>query len=572
MILAKYIWIINQAMTHIGTKHENNKESFKKLQKAILQYAMENNTKGRNLMPMIWKMKTIDIASEAPENPMSTTTSTGNQAVTILPSDIDRGQYKMDYQAYHKRVDNMKDNMYKLYSIVWGQCTSSLQEELQGLEDFELKDFDFDVKWLLQSIQLTSAGIDKCTININESVFAAVHKFYTFKQQESENCDAYLVRYTALLDSLQLAEINVLQHEILEKEMKKINITTTLSTKDEAIECYKAVTFILSSDPWRFSTLIQGLKMDALKGIERYPTTMTMAYDLLNQYEKQHVRRRPPSAQPRPGPSQQGMQFLQAPPDTVFVAGSDGRMNRNVQCWNPKCGAWGHMQTTCPLIHDAKIAAGASMTQFGVALTQQMDNSDNNMITMYMLLFDSCSTMSGVNNSSIVHNIHPVQVDEQMRVISSGGHFDYHQKATLNLFDMPVYFNKQALANTLSLKDVANKYRVTMDTNDDKSMTVWIDDNKGYKFKECRHGLYSLNITAPEMKIKNSIITENPPGLKSELVNDHSSQQISNYSFLSTVAANKEYFTYSKIQGADNAPDLQYNLGWPSDQILRKAL
>jgi hypothetical protein len=236
-------------MTHIGTKHENNKESFKKLQEAILQYAMENNTKGRNLMPMIWKMKTIDITPEAPEKPTSTTTSTGNQAVTIPPSDIDRGQYKMDYQAYRKRVDNVKDNMYKLYSIVWGQCTSSLQEELQGLEDFELKDFDFDVKWLLQSIKLTSAGIDKCTININESVFAAVRKFYTFKQQESENCDAYLVRYTALLDSLQLAEINVLQHEILEKEMKKINITTTLSTKDEAIECYKAVTFILSSDP-----------------------------------------------------------------------------------------------------------------------------------------------------------------------------------------------------------------------------------------------------------------------------------------------------------------------------------
>jgi hypothetical protein len=341
---------------------------------------------------------------------------------------------------------------------------------------------------LLQSIQLTSAGIDKRTVNINESVFAAARKFYTFKEQESENCDAYLARYTALLDNLQLAEINVLQHKILEKEMKKINITTTLSTKDEVIERYKAVTFILSSDTQRFSTLIQGLKMDALKGIESYPTTMTMAYDLLNQYEKQHVRR-PPPTRPTQTPYRQGTQFLQAPPDTVFVAGSDGRLNKNVQCWNPKCGAWGHMQTTCPMIRDAKKAMGASMTQFGVTLTQRMDNSDNNMITMNMLLLDSCSTMSGVNNSNIVQNIHPVEVNEQMRVISSRGHFDYHQKATLNLFDMPVYFNKQALANILSLKDVANKYRVTMDMSDDKSMIVWVDDTKGYKFKECGHGL-----------------------------------------------------------------------------------
>ena len=94
---------------------------------------MENYMKGRDLMPTIRKMTTIDISNEAPTKSTSTTTSQGVTAITTPPSDIDRDQYKMDYQAFKKQQDNLTDNMYTLYSLVWGQCTSSLQEELRGI-------------------------------------------------------------------------------------------------------------------------------------------------------------------------------------------------------------------------------------------------------------------------------------------------------------------------------------------------------------------------------------------------------------------------------------------------------
>ena len=111
--------------------------------------------------------------------------------------------------------------MYKLYSLVWGQCTLSLKEELRGIKDVIDKDFDFDVKWLLENIQQVSAGIDKRTVNINESVFNAARKFHTFKQYENESCEAYLTRYTALLDSLNMAEVNVLDHVVLKKYINR---------------------------------------------------------------------------------------------------------------------------------------------------------------------------------------------------------------------------------------------------------------------------------------------------------------------------------------------------------------
>ena len=47
---------------------------------------------------------------------------------------------------------------------------------------------------------------------------------------------------------------------------------------------------------------------------------------------------------------------------------------------------------------------------------------------------------------------------------------------------------------------------------------------------------------------------------------DKSKISVTGYSFVSTVATNKEYFTQPKIEGADNARLLQGRIGLPADQ------
>ena len=44
------------------------------------------------------------------------------------------------------------------------------------------------------------------------------------------------------------------------------------------------------------------------------------------------------------------------------------------------------------------------------------------------------------------------------------------------------------------------------------------------------------------------------------------------YSFITAVDNNKEYFTRAEIEGVDEARDLQQLLVWPSDQQLTKIL
>ena len=47
---------------------------------------------------------------------------------------------------------------------------------------------------------------------------------------------------------------------------------------------------------------------------------------------------------------------------------------------------------------------------------------------------------------------------------------------------------------------------------------------------------------------------------------------VTGYSFVSTVAANKECFTQSEIGEADHAQLLQVRIGWPSDQDYKRYL
>ena len=77
-----------------------------------------------------------------------------------------------------------------------------------------------------------------------------------------------------------------------------------------------------------------------------------------------------------------------------------------------------------------------------------------------------------------------------------------------------------------------------MDSAVDNSIALHVDEYTQLKFLNCGRGLYYLNL--------------------------NNNDSITDYSFLSTVADNKHYFTRREIQGADEAHLLQGRVGWPS--------
>ena len=62
-------------------------------------------------------------------------------------------------------------------------------------------------------------------------------------------------------------------------------------------------------------------------------------------------------------------------------------------------------------------------------------------------------------------------------------------KSTLNIIPMSIYVNNNSMPNILSLMELANSFRVTMDTKEDYSMLLNFKRYKAHCFKECENGL-----------------------------------------------------------------------------------
>ena len=93
------------------------------------------------------------------------------------------------------------------------------------------------------------------------------------------------------------------------------------------------------------------------------------------------------------------------------------------------------------------------------------------------------------------------------------------------------------MANMLSLLQVSQSFRVTMDMVVDPAILVHVGNDDVIKFNKCRSGLYYYDTS-----------------------NSYNST-LMGYSFLAMVKSNKEYFSRREIEGADKAHILQGNIG-----------
>ncbi len=134
------------------------------------------------------------------------------------------------------------------------------------------------------------------------------------------------------------------------------------------------------------------------------------------------------------------------------------------------------------------------------------------------MLLDSHLTVSVFCNASLLTHIQPCKVP--LVVLTNGGWQTSNHIGEVQNFGT-IWYNPKSLANILSLAEVRHRYRVTMDSTLEASMCVHHSDSTIMKFVEYASGLY-YHDTAPSVK--------------------PSSESVSRYSFIVTVARNKDCF------------------------------
>jgi hypothetical protein len=277
-----------------------------------------------------------------------------------------------------------------------------------------------------------------------------------------------------------------------------------------------------------YSKLLADLKNQYNLGQNQYPKDLTSAYRLLVHYDPGTI----------PSPTAHNSHT------SPVAALSEPEPNEQVPTMTTNSGL--------SLFQEC----GVVLTQQGISSTISPPITDLSYnVPPEWVLLDSQSTISVFNNENLVVDIRPS--DEHMYAFTNGGHQVSTEVANITNLGT-VWFNRDLVANILSLSQVRRVCKVTMDSSVSPSITVHKTDGSTLVFHERPDGLYVHNtgISPPTSAVSGSVST--------------------GYTFLQTVSDNKNFFTQREIDSADRARALYRALGRPSqsqfEDILQKNL
>ena len=531
----------NESIATLGTRLERkDKDQFLSFQKSLEQHVMTEFKNPADIVIAVREIKDPiklllkDMPTEA-DLVADMGLTVDQQMDTSMMASINK-LFGEDMKVFAGQRLVVKQNKTKLYGVIWGQCTSALQSELMGDPAYKMKLTEFDCVWLLSTLKLLSAGMDKNS-NTYVSTFHALKGFYSLRQTREETMEAYHRRFESAVATAEMSKGNLLTHEKLSAYEKDRNKTDPDKLAEDS---FLAIAFLENADSARFNGLSRELRNSMLLGQDNYPVHLTAAYDLLCNYRPVPTGRR----EERENDTAVNVSFAQVTQDNntgtdnqAVIPGNNGVTSTHTFCY--ACRQHGHIARYCPSPRDQR-AGGIQSMQIGIALAQVPEKNGSDLISPHWLLLDSGSTVSSIRNPDLLKDIR--KSDETMRVYTNGGHQDYDEVGTLHMFPFTAYYNPKSLANILSLAEVSSVFRVTMDSAADPAMLVHVGPATILVFKQCGSGLY-YHDTA-----------------------NQTSSAVIDYSFLSTVAQNKEYFSRAEIEGADQARILQDNISWPSTE------
>lgn len=447
-----------------------------------------------------------------------------------LPDDPESGASLTAKRIWEKEVDEyvkqksyLIDNIKRLYSLVWGQCTEVMRQRLEGLNDFSTMNNERDGLGLLKAIRDIVYNFQSQKY-LPQALHESKRRFYFCVQGKHMSTVKYMETFQNVIDVIEHSggtvgnEPGIVEgiaaHQGL--DMATVDSDQEAALNQAARQHYLAVAFIFNSDRNRFGRLLENLENDFLLGDDNYPKTVTSAYNLLTNFkEDQRNMLR--------GPSNDGVSFNtigeeeeSAVEPAVVLATNGAAKNQNefphITCH--RCDKKGHYASACAEERQTStqmLMAGVNGGEFDSSPTGEsfmfhtrgevkhtsvtLNIKQNGPVSSSWILLDNQSTVDVFHNGNLLENIRPAD-----------GHMDIHCNAgvtSTNLVgDLPgygeVWYHPGGIANILSLSRVKNRgHRVIYDSHDGNEFRVSRKNGTTRVFKESSRGLYFMDTNTP---------------------------------------------------------------------------
>ena len=482
--------------------------------------------------------------------------------------------WKEDMKVYHKRKQCLEDNLMDVFAVIWGQCSVSVQAKVKLSKEYDEKKDDVDCAWLLNEVKNVINKLEGKRHKFS-AIVEARDSVHNFVQKEGENNSNYFENFKSLIESFEhyggtIGGDHGLLEEITDKsdpdhpgeipqgtDADKVRkwIENDMKYKQKVAAASRdrtlGIMFLKKADRTRYGDLWTSIHNQYSRGTDQFPNDLTEAYNILTTHKREVIRKHAPKKDKEPpGESvQPGLSFLQQ--EHEVVAGTDDKVYKSVLCYG--CKKRGHYRGKCPNanktvgVNALQLEDKDDKIQYELIFTQ-VDRALNDIPDNWILL-DSQSTVSVFGNKDFLTNIR--KVNKKLTLVTNGGKQESDEIGDLRNFGV-VWYNKESLANILSLAQVRKNFRVTMDTDKEPAMVVHRKDGSKIKFTEYSSGLYYYEV--PKKK------------------KDKLDIELDDYCFVTTVTQNKKMFTRREIEAADRARDLYAKIGRPSQERFEKIL
>ena len=342
------------------------------------------------------------------------------------------------------------------------------------------------------------------------------------RQRDKESNAAFLDHFKAIVESYEHSGGSIGNDEGLLKELENTEdadypgdvpatgtgeeVREWIKKKDKYVARLKkearnrmlGIMFLLKVDPAQYGDLCASIYNQFTRGSDHYPTSLTTAYNMVNEHRHESVLEKKSNKKEEDEITAGGLSLLQ---HHELVPGTDERVHNDIECYG--CKKKGHYKSKCP---SKETTSGINALQvdnegdveYGLMFAQLGEVEQD--ISKSWILLDSQSTVSVFNNGAMLENIKEVQ--QKLNLLTNGGYHLTNMKGELKNYGT-VWYSPKSLANTLSLAEVRKKFRVTMDTQVEASITVHRKSGTKMKFLEYRNGLYYYDVPIKNNKLNN---------------------------------------------------------------------